>query len=135
MAKSEKINVGLLSDNGDAERFTDFSGNWSKALKHDALGIPNAQSYGSLLHAVSSGRFQDFEDIIVGTPGGTGFTSTLNGRKVARRLNWKDRTRTPLTAFRPRLVLQAHSPRLRRSSIIGPLCCAMYASPTTRRIR
>jgi hypothetical protein len=79
MAKSEKINVGLLPDNGDAERFTDFSGNWSKALKHDALGIPNAQSYGSLLHALSTGRFQDFEDIIVGTPGGTGFTSTLNG--------------------------------------------------------
>ena len=78
-AQAEKINVGVLPDNGDAGGFTDFSGSWSKALKHDALGIPNAQSYGSLLYALSTGRFQDFENIIMGTPGGTGFTSTLNG--------------------------------------------------------
>jgi hypothetical protein len=78
-AQSEKINVGVLPDNGDASRFTDYSGNWSKTLKHDALGVPNAQSYASLLYALSTGRFQDFENIIVGTPGGTGFTSTLNG--------------------------------------------------------
>jgi len=78
-AQSEKTNQGVLPDNGDAGRFSDFSGNWSKALKHDALGVPNAQSYGSLLYALSSGRFQDFENIIVGTPGGSGFTSTLNG--------------------------------------------------------
>jgi len=78
-AQSEKMNVGVLPDNGDAARFTDNSGNWSKALMHDALGVPNAQSYGSLLYALSTGRFQDFENIIVGTPSGTWFTSTLNG--------------------------------------------------------
>jgi len=78
-AQSEQINVGVLPDNGDAARFTDYSANWSKSLRHDALGIPNSQSYGSLLYALSTGRFQDFENILVGTPGGTGFTSTLNG--------------------------------------------------------
>jgi hypothetical protein len=38
-AISEKINVGVQADNGDLTRFTDFSGNYSKALQHDALGI------------------------------------------------------------------------------------------------
>jgi hypothetical protein len=82
-ADAEKINVGELPDNGDLQRFTDYSGNWSKALKHDALGIPNARSYGSMLHALKTGRFQDFENIIVGTPGGTGPNSTLNGPQGA----------------------------------------------------
>jgi hypothetical protein len=78
-ADAEKINVGQLPDNGDLQRFTDYSGNWSKCLQHDALGIPNAHSYGSMLHALKTGRFQDFENIIVGTPGGTAPTSALNG--------------------------------------------------------
>jgi hypothetical protein len=82
-AQDDKINVGQLPDNGDAQRFTDFSGNWSKALKHDALGVPNAASWKSLVYALTTGRFQDFENIIVGTPGGTGFTSTLNGPQGA----------------------------------------------------
>ncbi len=37
-AQNEKIDVGELPDNGDLHRFTDYSGNWSKCLKHDALG-------------------------------------------------------------------------------------------------
>ena len=69
-ATSELINVGQLPDNGDATRFTDFSGSYSKALKHDALGVPNAASWLSLRHALTTGEFSDFENIIVGTPGG-----------------------------------------------------------------
>jgi len=78
-AESEKINVGVLPDNGDAQRFTDFSGNWSKCLKHDGMGVPNAASWSSMAHALRSGRFQDFENIMMGTPGGHGPNSTLNG--------------------------------------------------------
>ena len=78
-AEADKIDVGELPDNGDQERFTDFSGNWSKTLKHDALGIPNSASWLSLVHALKTGQFQDFENIIVGTPGGGGPNSTLNG--------------------------------------------------------
>ena len=77
-AEADKIDVGELPDNGDSERFTDFSGSWSKSLQHDALGVPNAASWLSLVHALKTGRFRDFENIIVGTPGGTGPTSTLN---------------------------------------------------------
>src|SRR5262245_13239839 len=39
-AQNEKINVGLAPDNGDSQLFSDFSGSWSKCLRHDALGIP-----------------------------------------------------------------------------------------------
>jgi hypothetical protein len=83
MAQSENVNVGELPDNGDSKRFTDFSGNWSKCLRHDFLGIPNSRAYQSLLYAFQTGRFEDFENIQVGNPGGTGFTSTLNGPQGA----------------------------------------------------
>src|ERR1700752_3682123 len=35
-AHAEKIDVGQQPDNGDATRFTDFSGSYSKASLHDA---------------------------------------------------------------------------------------------------
>src|SRR2546423_9508466 len=38
-ALDERLNVGAQADNGDAARFTDFSGCYSKALKHDSLGV------------------------------------------------------------------------------------------------
>ena len=78
-AEAEKIDVGVLPDNGDSQRFTDFSGSWSKCLKHDYLGIVNRASWLSLVHALQTGRFSDFENILVGNPGGPGFTGTLNG--------------------------------------------------------
>src|SRR5271165_159913 len=31
-ADAEKIDVGVLPDNGDQKRFTDFSGSWAKCL-------------------------------------------------------------------------------------------------------
>ncbi len=78
-AQEENIDIGKLPDNGDDSRFTDYSGLWSKCLKHDALGIPNSSAYRSLLHALNTGEFDDFENVIVGNPGGTAFTSTFNG--------------------------------------------------------
>jgi len=79
VAQNEKINNGELPDNGDAERFSDFSGSWSKCLKHDYLGIVNRSSWLSLVHALQTERWEDFENIQVGNPGGPGFTGTLNG--------------------------------------------------------
>jgi hypothetical protein len=77
-----RVNVGPQKDNGDAARFTDFSGNFSKALPHDALGIPNAAAYLSLRNAFASGDNADFNNVIVGTPGGGG-NSKLNGPQGA----------------------------------------------------
>jgi hypothetical protein len=82
-AQNEKIDVGELPDNGDIRQFTDYSGNWSKCLQHDALGIPNRAAYQSLLYALTTGRHSDFENMLVGNPGGTGFTSTMNGPEGA----------------------------------------------------
>jgi hypothetical protein len=78
-ADNERINIGELPDNGDSRLFTDFSGSWSKCLKHDYLGIPNPQSWLSLVKAMRTGRWEDFQNIQVGNPGGPGFTGTLNG--------------------------------------------------------
>lgn len=78
-AQDEKINIGVLPDNGDQNRFTDFSGSWSKCLPHSYLGIVNRAAWQSLVYALGTGRFQDFQNIQVGNPGGSGFTGTLNG--------------------------------------------------------
>jgi hypothetical protein len=85
-ANAEKIGVGQQPDNGDATRFTDFSGSYSKASLHDALGVPNAASWLSLKHALKSREFEDFENIIVGTPGG-GSNSKHNGPQAALALD------------------------------------------------
>jgi hypothetical protein len=81
-AQAENIDVGVQPDNGDASRFTDFSGSYSKALLHDGLGVPNAASWLSLKHALTTGAHSDFENIIMGTPGG-GPNSKENGPQVA----------------------------------------------------
>jgi len=81
-ATAERVNVGQLPDNGDTSRFTDFSGSYSKALKHDALGVPNAASWLSLKRALTTGEISDFERILVGTPGG-GPNSKNNGPQGA----------------------------------------------------
>ena len=78
MAQAQKVNVGVQLDNGDASRFTDFSGSYSKALLHDSLGVPNAAAFTSMRTAFNTGKTADFASIIVGTPGGGG-NSKLNG--------------------------------------------------------
>ena len=82
MALAQKINAGPQPDNGDAARFTDNSGNYSKALLHDSLGVPNAAAFVSLRNAFASSSATDFANILVGTPGGGG-NSKLNGPQVA----------------------------------------------------
>ena len=81
-ALAERINVGPQPDNGDAARFTDFSGSYSKALLHDSLGVPNAASWLSLRNAFATGNAIDFAHILVGSPGGGG-NSKLNGPQGA----------------------------------------------------
>jgi len=79
VAQAEHIPIVVPPDNGDAARFTDHSSSWSKALVHDDLQIVNEASWQSFVKALTSGKFQDFQNIIVGNPGSTNFTGTLNG--------------------------------------------------------
>mgnify|MGYP002082191533 FL=1 len=81
-AQAQRVNVGIQPDNGDAARFTDFSGSYSKALLHSSLGVPNAAAFMSLRNAMRSGDQADFANIVVGTPGGGG-NSKLNGPQLA----------------------------------------------------
>src|ERR1041385_7204375 len=81
VAQAQKISVGKKADNRDSARFTDFSCSYSKALLHDALGVPNAAAMLSLKNALRTGDHSDFENIVVGTPGG-GPNSKLNGPQV-----------------------------------------------------
>jgi hypothetical protein len=53
---AERIDVGMQPDNADTDTFTDFSGNYSKGLVHDALAVPNKAAVQSLLHALQSGK-------------------------------------------------------------------------------
>jgi hypothetical protein len=77
-ATAENIDLGVLPDNGD-KSFTDHSGLWSKALPHDSLEVVNQNAWATFVKALSTGSFTDFENIIVGHPGGLHPTQTLNG--------------------------------------------------------
>jgi hypothetical protein len=80
---AEYVDLGVLPDNGDAARFTDHSASWSKAILHDHLEIVDQNAWTSFTKALGSGKFSDFENIIMGNPGGTNFTATLNGPQGA----------------------------------------------------
>lgn len=77
-ALANKINVGVLPDNGDRAAYKDFSALHSKALAHNGLGVPNQQSYLSFVNALDDETFGALNNVIVGTPGG-GPNSRLNG--------------------------------------------------------
>jgi hypothetical protein len=78
VAQENKIDVGVLPDNGDRARYKDFSALHSKALAHNGLGVPNQVSMQSLLDALEDESFEALQNVIVGTPGG-GPNSRLNG--------------------------------------------------------
>src|SRR5215216_1064053 len=82
VAQENKIDVGVLPDNGDRARYSDFSALYSKALQHNGLGVPNQVSMLSLLNALEDESFDALQNVIVGTPGG-GPNSKLNGPATA----------------------------------------------------
>jgi hypothetical protein len=82
-AQAEKISPPVAPDNGDAALYTDHSATWSKALVHDNLQIVNPTSYNSLINALTSTDFANFENIIVANPGGTNPNAELNGPQTS----------------------------------------------------
>ena len=75
---SEAINDALLGpavnqNNGDDARYADKGGTYTKGLPHDQFGRVNLTAYASFKKALASGKFSDFENIIVGG------TRTQNG--------------------------------------------------------
>jgi hypothetical protein len=82
-AQAEKVSPAVAADNGDFALYTDHSGTWSKTLQHDNLGIVNATSFNSFVTALTNGDFADFQNILVGNPGGTNVNAQLNGPQTA----------------------------------------------------
>jgi hypothetical protein len=63
--------------NGDETRYANHIGNFSKGLDHNAFGEVDVDSYADLLHALSTGRPEDFEAIPKG--GGRRFINPQAG--------------------------------------------------------
>lgn len=53
-------------DNGDEALFPNRIGNFSKGLPHDAYGEVDPNAYNSLMTAVTSGKSDDFDRIVMG---------------------------------------------------------------------
>jgi hypothetical protein len=60
-------------NNGDTERYPDKGGTFTKTLPHDLYGRVEPNAFASFTTALNSGKFSDFEKIIMGG------TRTLNG--------------------------------------------------------
>ena len=60
-------------NNGDQALYPDQGGTYTKGLPHDDFGRVNLTAFASFRKALNSGRFSDFQNIIVGG------TRTLNG--------------------------------------------------------
>jgi hypothetical protein len=60
-------------DNGDFALYPDKGGTYTKALPHDSFGRVDPEAFSTFMTALNSGRFSDFEKILMGG------TRTLNG--------------------------------------------------------
>lgn len=60
-------------NNGDEKRYQDKGGTYTKGLPHDNFGRVDQNAYASFKQALTSGKFSDFEKVILGG------TRTLNG--------------------------------------------------------
>jgi hypothetical protein len=67
------IPVPAHTTNGDEQRYIDKSGTYTKGLLQDGIGLVNLNAYQSFKIALSRGKFEDFENIIIGG------TRTQNG--------------------------------------------------------
>ncbi len=64
---------GVNVNNGDTSHYADKGGTYTKALPHDAYGRVELNAFATLTAALNSGKFSDFEKIVMGG------TRTLNG--------------------------------------------------------
>jgi hypothetical protein len=68
-----RIAVPPHTTNGDEELYADKSGTYSKGLLQDGIGLVNAEAFLRFRRAINSGKFEDFENLIIGG------TRTQNG--------------------------------------------------------
>ena len=68
-----QVGLAVNVNNGDPELYPDQGGTYTKGLPHDDFGRVDATAFASFTKALKSGKFSDFQNIIVGG------TRTLNG--------------------------------------------------------
>jgi hypothetical protein len=76
-ARRMKKSTPAQTTNGDAERYPNKIGTFTKALPHNRLGEVDLKAFGSLLRALGTGDPADFESIPMG--GDRKFTNPLSG--------------------------------------------------------
>lgn len=67
-------------NNGDEGRFPNKIGNYSKGLRHNAIGEVDPRAYAAFIKAIDSGRFADFEALA--TNGHLGCGDTTRQRRL-----------------------------------------------------
>ncbi len=71
--KEALIPVPPHTTNGDEQLYPDKSGTYSKVVLQDGIGLVNLAAFNTFRHAINTGQFHDFENIITGGP------RTMNG--------------------------------------------------------
>ncbi|MBV9301009.1 MAG: vanadium-dependent haloperoxidase [Acidobacteriaceae bacterium] len=67
IAKAEsQVKIPPQETNGDTERYPNHLANYSKGLRHNQYDIVDPLDFESLLKALRSGKWEDFEDIPLG---------------------------------------------------------------------
>ncbi len=66
---AERLHLEQMNNNDEVNYpARPYVGNYSKSLKHDALGDPDPYTYGTLLRALESRDSADFEEIVLASP-------------------------------------------------------------------
>jgi hypothetical protein len=68
-----RVPAAVNADNGDQARYADKGGTYTKGLPHDSFGRVDLYAFETLATALRSGKFSDFENIVMGG------ARTLNG--------------------------------------------------------
>jgi hypothetical protein len=65
-SEEREVRIPTNQTNGDEERYSNFIGNFSKGLPHNALGEVDSNAYHLYLDAVRKGRAAAFENVPLG---------------------------------------------------------------------
>jgi hypothetical protein len=95
--EESKLPVPRQITNGDEQRYSNFIGNFSKGLPHNAIGEVDPSAYRSLLNAVRRGTAAAFEQVPLGGNPPTPLVNPLAG--LAFDLEGTDSHQTIIPAF------------------------------------
>ncbi|HXA09454.1 MAG TPA: hypothetical protein VNW28_05695, partial [Chthoniobacterales bacterium] len=66
--KEALIPIPPHTTNGDEQRYSDKSGTCTKGILQDGIGLVNLAAFQTFRHAINTGKFADWENVITGGP-------------------------------------------------------------------